>query len=279
MSNKWNMAAAGVVVGLLGSSASAADMPVKAPMAAAPAPLWSGFYVGLNAGAGWLRDPFTTAPGGTLVSTPFDGSLGWGEALTGSRNTAFTGGGQIGYSQQVNSGWVLGIESDIQYLGATVNAANTFTSTVPPFAGGGAATVTDSLSSKVSWFGTTRARVGTTTINPNLLVYVTGGFAYGSEKLSGLTSTTIAGGATLLETFPYGSTQTVFGYAVGAGGEYAIDRHWSIKAEYMFVQLGAASQTRTTTTFGPQALATDAMTLSTGHENISIARGGINYRF
>ena len=203
--------------------------------------------------------------GGTLVSSPFFGSLGWGETISGSSSSAsFTGGGQIGYNQQINN-WVLGFESDIQYLGASTSAANSFTATVA---------INNAFSAKTPWFGTTRVRVGTT-VSPNFLLYVTGGFAYGTEKLSGLI-TAAAGGP---ETFPFGATDTVLGYAVGGGGEWAFDRHWSIKAEYLFVQLGRASQqVPTAAPLTGSDLATDAMTLSVNHDNISIARAGLNYR-
>jgi outer membrane immunogenic protein len=256
----------GALIALLATPAFAADMALKAaPMAAPQAPTWTGFYIGLNAGAGWLRDPFVSAPGGTLLTIPFDGSLGWGDSISGSSNTSFTGGAQIGYNQQINN-WVIGLESDLQYLGGSSNAANVFTA---------GSVITNSFSAKTQWFGTTRVRLGTTTLSPNLLVYVTGGFAYGNENLTGLI-TAASGGP---ETFPFSSNQTVFGYAVGGGGEWAFDRHWSVKAEYLFVQLGNASQQRLTTTVSGAGLPTDAMTLSVGHDNISVARGGINYRF
>jgi outer membrane immunogenic protein len=58
-------------------SAYAADVPVKAaPLMAAPVfPFnWGGWYIGLNAGAGWTRESFATAPQATLVTSPFDSS-------------------------------------------------------------------------------------------------------------------------------------------------------------------------------------------------------------
>ena len=75
--------------------ASAADLPVKAPVYKAPvmAPLynWTGFYVGLNAGYNWgsQDNSLVTTSGVTLLSN--------NDHLNG-----FIGGGQIGYNWQVN---------------------------------------------------------------------------------------------------------------------------------------------------------------------------------
>jgi outer membrane immunogenic protein len=261
---------AAIAAPVLAVPAFAADLPVKALPVPVPVGPWTGFYIGANAGAAWLNSTtFTTTPGGTLVSAPFDGSLGWGESLSASTHTAFTGGGQAGYNVQINN-WVVGVETDLQYLGARASAANTFVAV---------ATLNNSFSNNTQWFGTLRLRAGTTVVSPTLLLYVTGGLAYGQEKLTGLVTATNGG----TETFPFGVTNTIVGYAVGGGGEWAITPHWSVKAEYLFVQLGGSSQQVTTTTSGflggMGSLPTDAMTLAVNRENISIARGGVNYKF
>jgi len=81
------------------SSASAADLPTKAPPYIAPVavpPNWSGFYVGLNAGGvwsdtnmDWRLNPVGFGPSGVLVEQAAAGHL---------RTSGFTGGGQIGAS-------------------------------------------------------------------------------------------------------------------------------------------------------------------------------------
>ena len=253
-------------------AALAADMAVKAPPPA-PVSTWTGFYAGVNAGVGWTTEIYTTAPGGTLITLPFDGSLGWFQNLSGSSTAGFTGGGQAGYSQQVNN-WVWGVETDIQYYGAKAGNSSVFTSTVPP----GTGTLTNSISSDTPWFGTARLRLGTTVVSPNLLLYVTGGFAYGRENVSGLVSVT-SGGA-LIETFPFGLSKTSGGYAVGGGGEWKFSGMWSLKAEYLHVELGnGQSQTVATTTLGPGALATDVLTLASSRDRLNIVRFGLNYKF
>src|SRR5215510_11110428 len=81
-------------------AAQAADMPVKAPVYAAPFN-WTGFYIGAHVGAGWSTKEW---------SAPDVNSPEFGPA--GSYNlNGFLGGGQIGYNWQ--SGWaVFGIEAD-----------------------------------------------------------------------------------------------------------------------------------------------------------------------
>src|SRR5215471_6684211 len=122
-----SLAAAGLSVGLT-AAATAADLgrpapaPVytKAPMIAPFS--WNGFYAGVNAGAGWGRvDDFVTtntagAPVGIFgipANIALVDALGTGSANSGAR---FTGGGQIGYNWQVSPQWLIGAETDINWL-------------------------------------------------------------------------------------------------------------------------------------------------------------------
>jgi outer membrane immunogenic protein len=83
-------------------SASAADMAAaprpytKAPPMVAVAYDWSGFYIGLNGGAGWGRVATTDTVFGTTTRHDPNGGLA---------------GGQIGYNWQANA-WVFGLEAD-----------------------------------------------------------------------------------------------------------------------------------------------------------------------
>jgi hypothetical protein len=94
----------------LGASASAADLPARAP-AMAPAPVfvgmnWSGFYVGLQAGYLWSDNTITIPqPGGPVFN--FTAKPG---------PDAFSIGGQIGYRHQYANGFVVGVEADVSAL-------------------------------------------------------------------------------------------------------------------------------------------------------------------
>lgn len=97
------LTALGTALAVLGfaTAASAADMPARNYTKAPPmvaAYNWTGFYVGLNAGYGWVD--------------------------TGGNPGGFVGGGQIGYNwQAIGSPLVLGLEADIQ--GADIDQTET----------------------------------------------------------------------------------------------------------------------------------------------------------
>src|SRR6185436_20237014 len=83
----------------LGSTASAADLPYKAPPVLIPPPMWSGLYFGLNVGGSIGLD--ATSQSATFSSTV----LGANTLLNTSGRIAPTGwlaGGQIGYNWQVS---------------------------------------------------------------------------------------------------------------------------------------------------------------------------------
>src|SRR5208283_3726253 len=70
------------------------------------------------------------------------------------------------------------------------------------------------------WFGTLRGRAGYA-MN-NVLLYGTLGIAYGGGK--------IQSGA-------FEETNTHFGWTAGGGIEVGLTRNWSVKAEYLYVDL------------------------------------------
>ena len=112
---------------------------------------WTGFYAGVNSGAGLSQDHADT--------TGFPGSLD----IAGS---GFTGGVQAGYNFQLNPNWVAGIEADIGYLGIDRSFLNWSEAIA--------------FGVKTDWYGTIRGRLGYST-GPALL-YVTGGVAFVNVK-------------------------------------------------------------------------------------------------
>src|SRR5690242_6484653 len=105
-------------IALLGTPAFAADMPMKAPPMAPAAPVfnWTGWYVGVNAGAsmGKAKTDFNGAP----FTTGVVGGLGETFPAFGFSDTTypsgFIGGGEIGYNWQISPIWVVGLEADFQ---------------------------------------------------------------------------------------------------------------------------------------------------------------------
>jgi outer membrane immunogenic protein len=154
------LALAGLATAVVNSAASAADLPRKAvPYAPAYyAPVWSGFYAGVNAGYGWAT---------------FDNEFGT------DKMKGFVGGGQLGYNWQLGS-FVLGVEGDFQYSGQKITETAVIGGTT--FTG----------EEKVQWFGTARGRLGYAF--DSVMIYGTGGAAWSSFKASvsalGLTAST-----------------------------------------------------------------------------------------
>jgi outer membrane immunogenic protein len=136
--------------------ALAADMPAKAPAYFQPAGYnWSGFYVGLNAGAAFGRAHDQT----TTVFDPVAGYFGATSvsaiASTGDLHTnkvGFTGGIQAGYNWQINS-TVFGLETDFNYMG--VKASTTSVGVYPCCA---PTSFTINQSAKTDWLFTLRPR-------------------------------------------------------------------------------------------------------------------------
>jgi outer membrane immunogenic protein len=258
-----------VVAAALSGSALAADLDAR-PYAKAPvvAPVavsnWSGLYVGGNLGYGWGN-------GNTDVSflpTPEFFEAGNNTTL-GARSSGVIGGAQFGYNWQIGS-LVTGLEADIQGSGikGSARAAPTFVGTAIP-------DPNSVLSSeqKLSWFGTVRGRVGVT-VTPDLLLYGTGGLAYGRVDAS-------ANWSASFEDFqaqaPASVSKTKVGWTAGAGAEWMFARNWSAKLEYLYVDLGSDSAIGNETANVPvnPRLAVGY----TWRTRENIARVGMNYHF
>jgi len=199
-------------------AASAADMPVKAPIVRAPVVMpfsWTGLYVGANAGAAWIRDCFTYQSGS---------SLGLDDGCQSA--SSFIGGGQIGFNWQTGT-WVFGIEGSGDWAKLESNAVS------PSFGGDTIYTKTDSL-----FLATVRAGYAW----DRYLAYVKGGAAFvPSDYWRNFT-----GSSTTFAT----ASETRIGWTVGAGLEYAFLPswpNWSAAVEYDYIGGGTRTITQTYT--------------------------------
>lgn len=235
--------------------ASAADLPVKAPVYKAPmmAPLynWTGFYIGLNAGYSWGRqdnDLVDAATGVTILSNS--------DNLNG-----FIGGGQIGYNWQVNQ-WVFGLEADFQ--GSGQKGDGSFFLPGSGFIGNLIIPSTSiAYTNKLDWFGTVRGRIGYAMgATGNWLPYVTGGWAYGHGEISGTTTR----GAVVTS---FSGSQDYSGWTVGGGVEWAFMNQWSVKVEYLYIDFGD----------GPTVPVSATRDIVSGKMTDNILRAGLNYKF
>jgi outer membrane immunogenic protein len=249
-------------------TAGAADLPRRtvapmvAPVVAVPVFTWTGFYVGVNAGYAFNADSSATTVGtpGFQALVP----LGIAPSSLDTGGDGFIGGAQIGFNYQFGL-FVAGVEADLQY----VDSGKRSTFVGAPVLGTQLAT---SAESELEYLGTVRARLGVAF--DRVLVYATGGLAYGDVSLNASVN-----GVQVPAVAWNGSTSDIqVGYTIGGGVEYAFTNNLTLKAEYLYYDLG--DQTVRTT---PNALAAavapgvayDARVETSGH----IARIGLNYKF
>lgn len=252
------------------AAASAADLAAKPYTKAPPPPVvpvfsWTGCYVGLNGGYGWGNNHSLLAPSADPASQAFwDPAFFAGAAPSNFswQNTGGVAGGQFGCNYQTGA-FVFGIETDLDW--ANVRGSETIsTAGVVGFVPGFFASGTN-----LHWLGTTRGRVGFAV--DHWLFYATGGVAYGNV------------GYGLAFAFPatndfqtISASQTNVGWTAGAGVEWAITNNWTVKAEYLYVDLG--NQTLISVPSGRAAnLATTLTEAFSNHYNI--VRVGFNYKF
>jgi outer membrane immunogenic protein len=273
---------------LVGTPVLAADMALKAPPPAPPPCIWCGWYIGANAGGIW-SDPNVTTSASNLSNNGSPGAIEAVPVETALANTSlrtrsdgFIGGGQIGYNYQFGSSFVAGIEADIQGIGGH-SSSSTLTSSGTTVING-PLMQTATASTKVDYLGTVRGRVGVLG-TPNLLLYGTGGLAYGRVEASATNSQVFFADPDASGSLPHTGTgsisQTRAGWTAGVGAEWKFTRNWSLKAEYLYYNLGTASFSYASNHLltGSGALFIATGLTSSARFDGSIARAGVNYAF
>jgi len=152
--------------------------------------------------------------------------------------------------------FVVGIEADFSGSGMSGS------SSISPYPGGPSDSV-GTTHENINWFGTLRPRLGYT-VTPNVLIYATGGLAFGDVSYS-------ANGYDPVIAYPASVSTTKVGWVLGGGVEYAVSRCWTIKAEYLYMDLG--SESALSTMNGPFYISYDWQTTA------NIFQIGVNYKF
>jgi outer membrane immunogenic protein len=236
---------------------------------------WTGFYAGLNTG-GTLGS--SNAQTGTSGGDYFQSASVTQINYAGNQNLTpkgYAGGLQFGYNRQIGHKWVLGLEADFGVLAASnTESATTVYSCCSPY--------TFTMTQKVStdWMGTGRARVGHTVAKRGLL-FVSGGAAETQLHYSSLFAdnwTDIAGYTAYLVNESASASALKTGWIVGGGGEYALNKRWSARAEYLFADFGTVSRSNANLTDASGNTYTDPFT-HTATLTSSVARAAVNYRF
>jgi high affinity Mn2+ porin len=156
-----------------------------------------------------------------------------------SSATGLIGGYQVGYNQQLPNNVVLGVEGDMTFL----SPINVNATAAAPF------------NTTLNYFSTVRVRAGYAF--DNFVPYITGGLAVGQSKIEALDGTAFA------------TRQHMHvGWTAGAGVEVALDRHWSAKLEYNYIDLG-------TQTF---SLDTGVLSSIAVDPKLHVVKLGLNYK-
>jgi len=249
----------------------------------APVSNWTGWYAGLNLGYGFNDPTVTTTPNDTIGAI-LVGIIPGGLPQISYGMDGIIGGAQVGYNWQTATNWVVGLEADIQ--GTSLKGSGVVQ--LPTFMAGPAAFL--NASQEVKWYGTLRGRLGWLA-NDRLMVFGTGGLAYGGVKetstlgyLVPLVNGAGAGGfftqCTLTNNCYNGSsTRVQVGYTLGAGLEYALWQNMTVKAEYMYVNLGSSNLTSVSNPSGVPGQQIATLNAHFSDLYFNVVRVGANWRF
>lgn len=287
------LSAAVAISAMLGVSAgSAADLPVKAAPIAVPVLTWTGCYVGGNAGWIGADNRYSLAPSGSYLTAPGaaapPNAAGTGDfpqniaALShtyGAHPSGGLVGGQIGCNQQSGQ-FVYGVEADWQWTSQRGSVDVAYASFAnlgnPAFTN---AAHTEHVSSSLNSFGTFRGRAGFD-FN-HVFLYGTAGLAVGDVR----SDTNVSFG-----TFPVlpvyngavhigSDSQIRVGWVAGVGAEYAFAPNWSVKAEYLYVDLGTQTyRSPLVAAVAPSAVGPGYSWSTSVRDRENIVRVGLNYK-
>ena len=228
---------------------------------AANASGWGGYYIGLHAGQGEAESTTSRDIVGTdYFAASSITAIESASAMLLDEET-FTGGAQVGVNWPMfGDHFFIGAEIDASGFGNDTSVTSTVTY---PCCGPSTFTVTNSV--EQTWFATARLRMGLT-VDFGML-YATGGFAGSQIKFTQTFSDTY----TPIPLQVIENDEFRSGYAVGGGIEIMIESGCSLRAEYLYLDLGDIENS------GAIAVPTDT---SNGRAEMTdvLLRAGINFQ-
>jgi outer membrane immunogenic protein len=230
---------------VLAGIAASALMSVPALSAPPAAYNWTGCYIGASAGGMWgnaaIDHSFAATP--TNIHTDPSG---------------FIGGGQIGCDYRNPSNWLFGLQGEFNWTGAQ-HSQTIF----PPFP-----YVSETFDVRVDWYASATARLGY--VSGPWLIYGKGGAAWVKDQLRNFAQLASS-------SFDFSANTTRSGWTISGGLEYAFAPNWSATFEYGYYDFGNKPITLSGPNLGPGPGPTsDSYTL---HQNFSVVKVGLNYRF
>jgi outer membrane immunogenic protein len=229
--------------------------------AAANAFTWTGFYIGGTAGVGF---------GGDSTSVDLDGFNYFaanpvpGEVTKVGTDSAFIGGGQVGFNYAFNR-LVVGIESD--FSGFDFWSAKTPASSVADWGSDTRVVV------EMNWLATLRGRLGVSL--DRWLLFGTAGVAFsdGEYRNHDFCNTVPLCGGGLINAI--GDMDA--GWTVGGGAEFAWRPNWTVKAEYLFLRFDGDTYSGTANYLPPNP--SQSYRFSASPAEFNVVRVGLNYKF
>lgn len=243
-----------LAAGLLLSVSAGAIGAQAADVEVAATDLWSGFYLGAQAGYmqsnGSDTDFCLSLEGvGSECFSEADDGFDVGDFSAGG----VTVGGYVGYNYRIDS-VVLGLEGEFNWDNTDGN--NGF---------GGL-----NLNTSNDWDAAIRARLGFV-VDERALLYVTGGPSWLDTQLD----TNLGIGVAATPDFSSGDSSTEFGWVLGAGAEFFVTEHLSVKAEYLHGWYGDVELDALKATDG-----TDTLKYYTKQDlQTNVVRAGVAYHF
>jgi len=275
------------------SSASAADLPRRvapAPVfAAVPVFTWTGFYIGTHSSYAFSDRQTIRTVGNNDASTGLTNTRL--NVAQGRRPGTFRSeqdgignvGGGFGYNYQFTpgSGFVVGINTDLTWT--AISKSYAYYGPIIP--GVNTAADPSNLRQRLDYLGTVQGRLGYAF--DRVLVYGTGGFAYGNTNYR---AGFLNPAGTLAYAGKYDDIST--GYVYGGGIEWAIPTDnflnrfnfiggllgssgLTLKAEYLRYDLGSRNVLVNATGFAPVTGSYTSRFTTEG----SIVKAGFNYKF
>jgi outer membrane immunogenic protein len=236
-------------------------MPVKLDPMPMPVPpalgfSWTGFYVGFHDGLmlGTTAARHAGLPAGSATAAnDYSFNQEWNGGVVGI---------QAGFNWQLNQ-WLAGFEADI--AASNIKGTGRVDGVTLRDGTGGSPLTFVSANQTINYLATGRLRLGMLATD-NLLIFATGGLAYANMKYSGQFHLTAA---------DYIGSDSVSrsGWTAGAGLEYRFTDAWSVKAEYLYLNLGSRSLLTTSNTVPGFQSQFDFTTRG------SLVRVGANYKF
>jgi opacity protein-like surface antigen len=251
------------------SAVQAADMPLKAPVPVISD--WTGYYIGLHGGYGWARTGISDLD---LRANPSLFSPG-AEADTLSLHAPKLRGGVFGVHAGYNWQWaqrsVVGLEID--YSAADIKSRQAPSVAFPDHVD------THALTAKLDGLASARARVGYL-LGPELLLYGTGGAAWGHTRFTDTTTFHDVHDDTNL-IFASRASANHFGWVAGVGAEWKL---WAsglmLRVEYLHYGFGSASLPFDTTKDNDTVISKgSSFNVPLDRLTTDIVRGGVSYKF